>query len=732
MLGGKGNLFPYFGISTLVSATRGTSDSMRRSLTGAFLLLLLLGGDSALAAYPVSFLDSSGSHIILQKKPRNVVSLVPAVTEIIFRLGAGDCLAGVTIHDTLPPESDHKSIVGGFLAPSLSRIEAIQPDVLFVSSMHRGIFNGLAEQGCQAIELESHSISDLYRNIALLGAIFDKEAKAEEIIEGIRKELALISSKVEKIPANRRKRVMRVMGISRDSLMAPGDDSFQNEFIRSAGGLPPQFGKKGEAVSVTLEEWKKFDPEVVCDCGGDRKAIDRFLSQPGWKDVQAVRGGKVFSFPCAMTCRASVQTGDFVAWLASTIYDEEFAEDSNRVLEEKPLRTRSVELPLRYVRSARVDETTIFDFPNKTLIVEFTEPMRVISTLEGERKGITVVGNHYFPPPCWSIEYRLGFEKWRKHAFKTIGKTQDRCCLLFTGADMRNLSVQKAQFKDMTVYALVTAGVEDNAMRMSVDEGMFYEPGTVNIILLTNMKLSQRAMARAVITATEAKTAALQDLDVRSSYSSGKSQATGTGTDEVLVVEGRGTAVDNAGGHCKLGELIARAVYDGVKEAVRQQNGISTRRGVFRRLRERHINICEILKGGALPGDGPVERRRLARFEQVLLQPRYASFLESAFALSDANEKGLLSNLGAFETWCRSVAEEIAGKKLETWSDFITSEEIPVVMRMSLNALLNGLLSEDDYSNKMPSAASALNALLNGLVSEERQPAGGGLPTLSH
>ena len=54
-------------------------------------------------------------------------------------------------------------------------------------------------------------------------------------------------------------------------------------------------------------------------------------------------------------------------------------------------------------------------------------------------------------------------------------------------------------------------------MRMSVDEGPFYEPGTINIVLLTNMKLSPRAMARAIITATEAKTAALQDLDVRSS-----------------------------------------------------------------------------------------------------------------------------------------------------------------------------------------------------------------------
>jgi ABC-type Fe3+-hydroxamate transport system substrate-binding protein/adenosylcobinamide amidohydrolase len=708
MLGGKGKLLRYLGVPPLVPASRGAFDRLRCTLTGVFFLLLLLGSDGALAAYPVSFLDSSGSHITVQKKPSNVVSLVPAVTQIIFRLGAGDCLAGVTVHDALAPESNHKSIVGGFLAPSLSRIEAIQPDVVFVSSMHQRVWNGLAEHGCQTIELESHSISDLYRDIRLLGAIFDKEAGAEQIIEGIRNELALISRKVENIPATRRKRVMRVMETGENSLMAPGDDSFQNEFIRSAGGTPPQLGKKGETVYVTMEEWKRFDPEVVYGCGGDRRAIERFLSQSGWKDVQAVREGKVFSFPCEMTCRASVQTGDFVAWLGSTIYDEEFASDRNRVLEEKTVRTHSIELPLRYVRSARVDETTIFDFPNKTLIVEFREPMRVTSTLEGERKGIAAVGNHYFPPPCWSIEYRLGLKKWQEHTFKTIGKTQESCCLLFTGADMGNLSVQKAQFKDMTVYALVTAGVESNAMRMSVDEGPFYEPGTINIVLLTNMKLSPRAMARAIITATEAKTAALQDLDVRSSGSPDGSQATGTGTDEVLVVEGKGIRVDNAGGHCKLGELIARAVYDCVREAVFQQNGISARRSVFRRLQERRIDIYEVIKGCAFPNDGVDVRRRLARFEQVLLQPRYASFLESAFALSDANERGLLSNREAFETWCRSVADEIAGKKLETWTDFVTSEEIPVVMRMSLNALLNGLLSE------------------------ERQPAGGGLRNLSN
>ncbi|MBR9986561.1 MAG: adenosylcobinamide amidohydrolase, partial [Desulfosarcina sp.] len=72
---------------------------------------------------------------------------------------------------------------------------------------------------------------------------------------------------------------------------------------------------------------------------------------------------------------------------------------------------------------------------------------------------------------------------------------------------------------------------------------------TINIIVLANMRLTPRAMNRAIISATEAKTAALQDLDIRSSYTPMTNPATGTGTDNIIVVQGDGTRIDNAGGH---------------------------------------------------------------------------------------------------------------------------------------------------------------------------------------
>jgi len=225
-----------------------------------------------------------------------------------------------------------------------------------------------------------------------------------------------------------------------------------------------------------------------------------------------------------------------------------------------------------------------------------------------------------------------------------------------------------------------------------VDEGLFYEPGTINILILTNMRLTPRARTRAIITATEAKTAAMQDLDIRSVFSPEKSQATGTGTDEVLVVEGRGTWLDDAGGHCKLGELIAKAVHEGVKEAVLRQNAIAAPRSVFQRLQDRNISVYGLLKKQVCWGEAACAGEYLARFEDTLLQPHYAAFLESSLSLSDAEERGLVTSLEIFRPWCLSVAEEIAGKKVDTWNDYITDEDTPAVLRMFLNALFNGLV----------------------------------------
>ena len=670
---GRGNIFDFLRVHKIFFSI------------AVFLILL---GATPVFSCPMKFSDSQGNNITITERPSRVVSLVPGITEIIFRIGAGDAVRAVTWYDTYPPETAHKAVVGGFFSPSIKAIDAIKPDVIFLSGLHKEVRKRFENGNCQLINLNAKSVSDIYRNIDLLGKIFDRQKGSSVVIDEIKQELEVIAKKTARIPPSERKRVIRLMG--RDRMMIPGDDSFQNEYIRLAGGIPPKLNKNGNIVPVTKGEWVKFNPQIIYGCGGVREPAGRFFNQPGWKDVDAVKTGKIFYFPCDLTCRASTRAAHFVSSLSSIIYEDEYSRKDAQVFKDHIFSSHHIDLDLDYIKDVRIAYSRINDFVNKTLIIDFRGPLSAVSTLEGEREGITSVGNHYSPPPCWRLTHKLGFKEMRSQIYNIIGKSEDTASFLFTGADMDNLAVKQKQFKNMKVYALVTTGVKSNAVRMSADEGRFYEPGTINLILLPNMRLTPRAMTRAIISATEAKTAALQDLDIRSSYTPLIHQATGTGTDNIIVMEGKGIKIDNAGGHTKMGELVAKAVYGAVQEAVYRQNGIVSGRNIFQRLEERKISCS-----GLISMDGCKSRigkyDLIKALEKILLQPRYAGFIESSFAVSDDYESDLINDLTSFEFLCNDIAGEIAGKKIEHMTDFIADKEMPRVPRMALNGLLNGL-----------------------------------------
>ncbi|MFW6147594.1 MAG: adenosylcobinamide amidohydrolase [Thermodesulfobacteriota bacterium] len=664
-----------------------------------FISLVIVWGTYPACAHPVMVTDSSGHEILITQRPSRVISLVPAITEIIFALGAGEAVQAVTYPDGTYSHGAHPiETVGGFFSPCLDAIKRMHPDMIFLSSLHEKGMERFDRERCTLINLEINSISDTYDNIHALGMIFNKENEAADIVRNIKEQLSLIAKKLEKIPLSKRKRVIRLMGS--DQVTAPGDDSFQNECIKLAGGIPPTLDKTGHMVPVTKGEWMRFNPQIIYGCGGDQEAAEQLFNRPGWREVDAVRNGKIFFFPCDLTCRAATNTGYFVSWLSARIYSEEFAKRDALVLEETISKSRRLELGLNYIRNARIAYSTIFDFPHKTLIIDFVEPLSVVSTLEGSRKGMASVGNHYSPPSCWGIGHNLGLAEMRSHIYEVIGKSNDTSSFLFTGADMDNLAVKRKRFRDMEVYAMATGGVKSNAVRMSKDGGAFYEPGTINVIVLPNMRLTPRAMTRAIISATEAKTAALMDMDIRSSYTPTIHQATGTGTDNMIVVEGTGLRIDNAGAHSKMGELIAKAVYAAVQEAVYLQNGLIPERNVFQRLKERGISIFRLLDEAKL--DSPEQASALRmRFEEILLQPMYSSFLNSSFAVSDAYERGLVENLESYDCWCEDVAEKIAGGAIGPMKKLVADDDLPSALYRSLNALMNGIYYKEKQQHAL-------------------------------
>ena len=242
-----------------------------------------------------------------------------------------------------------------------------------------------------------------------------------------------------------------------------------------------------------------------------------------------------------------------------------------------------IDLPAEIAATAEVRRGEQDGLWEKTLLVRFPSERRVLSTSDGMLTARAAI-NHAAHPLLWhrlgsdSKGYALGVRDALAAQLELPSATVAQ---MSTAADMDHIAVATRTYGPLTVTVLATAGARSNAIRTGVDTGAYIEgaeteqkpAGTINILLLTNIALSDAALARSLITITEGKTAALEDLKVPSSYTK-EAQATGTGTDSIIVVSG--TAAPRAtytGGHSRIGELIGKATYAAVVEALGKQNG---------------------------------------------------------------------------------------------------------------------------------------------------------------
>lgn len=263
----------------------------------------------------------------------------------------------------------------------------------------------------------------------------------------------------------------------------------------------------------------------------------------------------------------------------------------------------------------------------KSIVVNFTGPRKVLSTSlfnGGYHEDYTYVFNHDSKTGpgetmCTSLEAYL---QHLHDVTLRLGFEPDKGSGIGTAAYMENVAIIEKSYKELTVTAIVTGGIDVNGGRVG-DEASYYRPllktetttdddirfktgrktespknpadplGTINIILYIDGDLAKPLLARALVTCTEAKTAALQELQAGSHYSLGI--ATGSGTDQTIVVANSEAPYyyDGAGKHSKLGELIGKAVKKAVKLALYKQThlGPKQQHNLFKRLQRFGLSL---------------------------------------------------------------------------------------------------------------------------------------------
>ena len=323
----------------------------------------------------------------------------------------------------------------------------------------------------------------------------------------------------------------------------------------------------------------------------------------------------------------------------------------------------------------------------KALVLQFAGPRHVLGTGPdngGCQENLTAVFNVDINPGAGMGCVMRG-DTYEEHmniiAKEDLRLRPEKCTGLCTAASMENVSIQTKVYEDFTVTAIVTAGIEHNGGRAG-DPALWHEhgdtfdpagPGTINILLHIDANLTPGAMARSLVTCTEAKAAAIQELQAPSHSSNGI--ATGSGTDGVIVVSNPQSParLTNAGKNTKLGEYIGVTVKAAVKEALARQSGLTPA--------YQHNVLCRLGRFGVtedalweLCRDKSLTRAEFTRRLEILsADSRLVTWAALYAHLLDETEWGLLSD----EEACAAAKELLALSGLEQESETSRVQPVP-------------------------------------------------------
>ncbi|MFV1987356.1 MAG: ABC transporter substrate-binding protein [Gemmatimonadota bacterium] len=253
-------------------------------------------------------------------RPRvRVVSLMPAATEILFAIGAGDRLVGRTRWGVHPPRAADVPSVGDGVRPSLEAVLAVRPDlvVLFEGSDTQGVADRLRALGIATVALRHNTLHDLERNVMALGEAVGCVEAAAELNERIRGDLRAVADAVR--PTTR---VRVYYDVWADPPITVGQGSFLDSLLTLAGA-ENVFGDLGPAApQVGLETIVQRDPDVIVHPvtslpGGVGPPPDE---RPRWKLIPAVAEGRVLTVDADLLGRLGPRIGQAAGTLASALW----------------------------------------------------------------------------------------------------------------------------------------------------------------------------------------------------------------------------------------------------------------------------------------------------------------------------------------------------------------------------------------------------------------------------
>ncbi|WP_394121374.1 ABC transporter substrate-binding protein [Planococcus donghaensis] len=276
--------------------------------------------------FPVTMTDAVGEEVVIEEEPEAIVSMVPSNTEIVYELGAGDKMVGVSDFDNFPEEATEVEKIGG-QEFNVEKIISLQPDLVLAHESGLGVGDAglqqLRDAGLDVFVVNNAiSFEEVYDSITVIAQATGTMETAESIVSEMEVQVAEIEELANTIEEP--KTVFLEVG-SQPDIYTTGKGTFMDEMLTLINA---------ENVAGDLEGWVSMDPEAIVTADPDviistegayvEDAVEQIKSRSGFAEVTAVKEDAVYNLDSDMLTRSGPRLSEGLMEMAQAVYPEVF------------------------------------------------------------------------------------------------------------------------------------------------------------------------------------------------------------------------------------------------------------------------------------------------------------------------------------------------------------------------------------------------------------------------
>jgi iron complex transport system substrate-binding protein len=238
-----------------------------------------------------AYTDDLGRKLELPKHPQRIISLAPSVTEVLFLLGAGDRVIGVTTQCDWPEAAKRIPKIADLLNPNYELILASKPDLIIASTAgnDRTAVLKLADLGLPVYVTAPRSVEKIFQTVENIGRITDCAERGDQLVAEMKSRLEAVKRHLAGLPPTRAFFITWF-----DPLLAPGKNTFESDALRRAGVLSITANINEFYPRYSLEQVLAQDPDVIITVEHTGSPLPDLKQIAGWKDLRAVKQGRIY------------------------------------------------------------------------------------------------------------------------------------------------------------------------------------------------------------------------------------------------------------------------------------------------------------------------------------------------------------------------------------------------------------------------------------------------------